>query len=274
MAVPPPQRPWPRSAPRPLLAGLTAVLMLGVCGAAPPEGEGTEARVGVGFGTYEHRTGGCGGARRSYAVSEPIAHLQVRHQRPSGITWAGEASVAAGRLGDTRDDPTEVDATDDLLEPGSTFWAGALALRGGRHWSRFGLELGPALLLHDDLGGVRPVPSGSVWVGRRDVAYAFADLVTGPFGGAYEFSALVGVGHRSRHFGASYATNVVGHVGEVDLRVGEGVRLGFNGAYGRRFAQQASPDLRAMLFVTLDYRSIGRPDASDAAPPPPPRRDP
>lgn len=262
--------PRPSSPPRSLLAGLGCVLLLGVCGAAPPPGEGTEATVSVGFGTYEHQTGGCGGARRRYAVSEPLAHLRVRTQRPSGVTWAGEVSVAAGRLGDSRDDPTEIDPTDDLLEPGTTFWSGALALRGGRHWRSFGLELGPALVLHEDLGGVKPVPSGTVWVGRPQLAYAFADLVHGPFGGAYEFAALVGVGHKSRIFGASYATNGVAHVGDLDLRVGQGVRLGFNGAYGRRFSQQDAPDLRGTLYVTLDYRSLGRQDDGRREPPPPP----
>lgn len=257
--LPLPPRSRRASVPRPALAGLVCVLMLGVCGAAPPMGEGTEVTVGVGFGSYEHQTGGCGGTRRKYAVSEPLAHLRVRNNRPSGVSWAGEVSIAPGRLASSRDEDAYFGSSDGLLEEDPTFWTGAVALRGGRHWQSFGFELGPAVVLHKDLGGLSPLPSGIAWVGRPAVAYAFADLVAGPFGGAYEFAALVGIGHRSRILGASFGTNGVAHVGDLDLRVGHGVRLGFNGAYGRRYDQQESPDLRGILHVTLDYGALSKP---------------
>lgn len=236
--------------------GLGGLLVL--CGASPAP-EGNETTVAVGMGAYEHRSGGCGGTRRSYSVSEPTAHLQVRHLTSGGNIWAGEASVGIGMLGESREDPNEVNLEDDLLDADQTFWSGVVAARWGRQGRFYGFELGPALALHNRLGGLTPVPSGGLWVGKPTLAYAWADAFRGPFSGAIEFAGMVGIGHSSRFIRAEVGSNSRAHVANLDVRVGQGVRLGLHGGYGMGWVDQTSPDLRGMLRLTIDYRTFSRP---------------
>lgn len=240
----------------PVVAG-AALLVL--CGASPAP-EGNETTVAVGMGVYEYRSGGCNGARRRYSVTEPIAQVQVRHRTDNNTIIAGEANLAVGMLGDSREDPNEVDLEEDLLESSQNFPAGLVALRFGKQGRFVGFELGPAVAYHHRLEGLAPVPSGGVWFGKPQAAYVWADVFRGPFGGAIEFSALAGVGHESRRVAAQLGTNGRAHMATVDLTVGQGVRLGVLAGYGESWADQATPDVRGMARLTIDYRAFSRPD--------------
>jgi len=242
---------------------LAPVVSIGValvlCGANPAP-EGNETTVGVGLGTYEHRSGGCGGTRRRYSVTEPIAHLQVRHLTDNDTIWAGEVDLGVGMLGESRENPDEIAIEEDLLDAGQSFWSGMAAIRWGKQYRFGGYELGPAIVHHRRLGGWSPLPSGGLWVGKPSLAYVWADVFRGPFGGALEFGALAGVGHQSRFIRAQVGSNARAHVADIDVSVGQGVRLGVHAGYGEMWVDQASPDLRGMLRLTIDYRAFSRPE--------------
>lgn len=240
----------------PALGGLGLLVL---CGASPAP-EGNETTMAVGMGTYEYRSGGCGGTRRRYSVSEPLAQLQVRHRTDRDALIVGESSLAVGRLGESREDPDEVDFEDDLLDDGQTFWTGMAAVRFGRQGRRAGFELGPGVAYHRRLGGWTPIPSGGVWFGKPEAAYLWADVFRGPFSGALEFAALAGVGHQSRRVAVQVGSNTRAHVANLDFTVGQGVRLGFHAGYGESWADQVTPDLRGMVRLTIDYRAFSRPD--------------
>jgi hypothetical protein len=212
------------------------------------------------MGTYEHRFGGCNGTRRRYSVTEPIAQVQVRHRTQQDTIIAGEANLAVGLLGDSRENPNEVDLEDDLFDASQNFPTGMVALRFGKQGRFVGFELGPAVAYHHRLEGWKPVPSGGVWFGKPNAAYVWADVFRGPFGGAIEFSALAGIGHQSRIVATQLGTNGRAHMATLDLRVGQGVRLGLLAGYGTSWADQAAPDLRGMARLTIDYRAFSRPD--------------
>ncbi len=235
-----------------LLTALSGLVLL--CGAAPAP-EGNETRIGIGMGTYEYRSGGCGGTRHRYDVTEPIAHLQVRHQTAQQRLWVGEASLGIGMLGDSRDDPNDVALGETLLDSGEAFYAGLAAVRYGHQYRYGGFELGPGAVYHHRLGGLKPVPSGGLWVGTESI-HLWADVFSGPLGGALEFAGMAGVGHSSRLVRARVGTNTQAHLAEVDMRVGPGVRLGVQGGYGTTWNDQAAPNLRGMLNLTIDYRAF------------------
>lgn len=234
--------------------------LLVLCGASPAP-EGNETTVGVGMGTYEYRSGGCGGARRRYSVTEPIAQLQVRHRTEGDAIIAGEANLAVGLLGESREDPNEVNFEDDLLDADQTFWTGMAAVRYGHEWKHVGFELGPGVAYHHRLEGWKPVPSGGVWFGKPKIAYVWADMFRGPFGGALEFSALAGIGHESRFVAVQVGSNTFAHVATLDLRISPGARLGLLAGYGEAWADQSTPDLRGMVRLTIDYRTFSRPES-------------
>jgi len=233
--------------------------LLVLCGASPAP-EGNETTVGVGMGVYEYRSGGCNGTRRRYSVTEPIAQLQVRHRTDTDLIIAGEANLAVGMLGDSREDPDEVDVEEDLLDSGQTFWTGMVAARFGKQGKNAGFELGPGVAYHHRLEGWKPVPSGGVWFGKPKLAYVWADVFRGPFGGAIEFAGLAGVGHENRFVSTRIGSNGRAHVAHVDLTVGQGVRLGVLAGYGESWVDQATPDVRGMARLTIDYRAFSRPD--------------
>ena len=240
-------------------AGLGLLALLGT-GAAPPEGPGTEGTMGVGIGSHEQRLGGCGGAQRAYRVTEPLGHVGVRHTRPDGFAVSGELSVGVGRQAEPNVEPGDLTPPEEVELDRDLLWTGVLALRAGKHGRHIGAEVGPALLRHDALGdGVKIMPSAQVWAGKPSVAYAWTGIFAGPMSGAPEFFGLIGVGHRSRHVGASIGTSFLGTVGEVDVRVGQGMRMGLHAAAGRWYADQSSPDLRGMLRLTIDYGRAGQP---------------
>ena len=233
--------------------------LLVLCGSSPAP-EGNETSIGVGMGTYEYRSGGCNGARKRYTVTEPMARLQVRHRTEKNTIIAGEANLAVGKLGDSREDPNEVNLEDDLLDAGASFPTGLLALRFGKQWRWGGFELGPAVAYHHRLEGLKPLPSGGLWVGKPKVAYVWADVLRGPFGGALEFAGLAGIGHQNRFLSTQLGTNGRAHTATLDLTVGQGVRLGFYAGYGEAWADQVSPDVRGMARLTIDYRTFSRPN--------------
>ena len=84
-------------------------------------------------------------------------------------------------------------------------------------------------------------------------------MFRGPFGGALEFSALAGIGHKSRFFAAQLGSNTMAHIATLDVRVGPGARLGLLAGYGEAWVDQSTPDLRGMVRLTIDYRAFSRP---------------
>ena len=229
-----------------------------LCGAGPAP-EGTEVTVGAAYGRYELRQGGCAGATRRSTVVEPAVHAGLRHRFDSGLTLGADGSVAPGV--DSSSTPDDPNLGNPLL------WSGSAAVRAGLQGERLGFNLGPARVWRPEADRGFWVPSGDLWVGRPDWAYAWASVVDAPHTGALELAALGGIGHRSRFLHIEAGTSGAGWLGRVGFATGPGAWINLELAGGRVYDNQELADLRGRLSFSLLPRQLREQAARDATPP-------
>lgn len=190
-----------------------------LCGAAPAP-DGTEVTGGIAGGRYTR--GGCGGYR--YNINEGAVYAQVRGRAGDHVTWDAETSVGVGQV-------TSVQRVSSSVAGKPELAAGDLA-PVSFHAARLGVDLkygggslGPALFIQDELSEAFVVPSGTLWLGKRDLLYAWGGYFSGPLTGAnLNQYGRFGLGHTNESWSLEVGSNVDWGA-SLDSRVRLGERL-------------------------------------------------
>lgn len=238
---------------------MALALCVGVLVGAGPAPEDTEVTVGMGYGRYTQRSGGCAGFDRSYRVLEPSVDVGVRHRLENGVTLSMSGSLAPG----VASIPGSPDISPDLEN--AYLWSGAATVQAGRHGKWLGFQLGPALVLRPGVNRLTPIPAGELWVGRPDRIYTWGALLPQPHTGALELAALGGLGHRSNRAHIEVGTSGLGWLSRAGVRIGDGVWLHGEVAGGRMVPDQAEPDLRGRVSLSVLPQSLRRAGVVESA---------
>lgn len=194
---------------------LVSAAVLLACAAAPPP-EGKEVKVMAGSGSFDYPTGGCGGPSYMNRATEGSGFASASYRHESGITGVVEASggvskTRSSRLvkrGERDESPPPVDAD----QIGRVRRAVSIAPRLGYHHDYFGIEAGPFIYAGDDTlttaedsSGPIVLPSGLIWAGVPDIAFAQLDFLRGSQSSLGHLPASLGVGHSGDRVRASLA---------------------------------------------------------------------
>ena len=229
--------------------------------AAGPRREGT---LSIGYGRYNIASGVRGDDdSQSYDIDEVMGYYGYEHRPARGWWWAADGTLGIGEATPLSGASGTVSA--DAYR--GTLWTGALAARVGWIAPRFGLSLGPSLTGHPAWGGLVVLPSFEAWAGPSEKLYFTVKALSGPQSGSRSMSAVAGVGHRSRWARAAVLAGLQTAGASLDLHLGQGMWLGVQYQSMTALAEQADPDRRTLIRLTVAYDELGRPPSPRAAPP-------
>lgn len=166
-------REWQGQAQRVRWLVLTPLLLFTLCASAPQ----TEVKVGMGYSDEVVPTG-CS----AYRVRSAPVYGLVSHTYQNNVSLTAEGSMG------------------NLLD--STGMSGNVAFRLGYSHEYFGAQLGPTLLFNPYVNhSAFPFVSADVWVGKRELLYAWGRVMSGPYTpNSFWNLGKVGIGHRTQEY--------------------------------------------------------------------------
>lgn len=198
--------------------------------------------------------------QEDYRVFHAGADLRVDQRWEKGWVLSVAGVVAPGV-------PTVL--RDSAMEPQlerAYLWSGMTKVEAGFHGEHLGIQAGPALLWRADTPDGFLVPSGSLWAGKPEILYAWAEGPPFPLGGWDGLQWAGGLGHRSSELHLELGTSGLGWwVGRAGVQVVQGLWISGEVA-GRAVDELGTPPLRGRLGITLQPGAL-RQGAAEPSPP-------
>ncbi len=263
----------PRRLPGPVGRAAATALWLaagaasGAAWGAEPTPAHQEGTVSVGYGRYNLDVGVRGDdLGQAYDIDEAMGFYAFEHRPERGWWWTAEGTLGIGEATPLSGSSGTVAA--DAYR--GTLWTGALVARAGWTSTRWGAAVGPSLIGHPAWGGLVVLPSADLWAGPSERLYLNLRVLAGPQSGSQAMSAILGLGHRSRWARAMFTAGLTTAGANLDLHLGRGLWVGVQHQSMTALANQADPDRRTLLRLTVAYDELRRPDPAPpgAAPPP------
>lgn len=269
--------PHPRRSARPaalargaLAIGAAAIGALALAGPRPARADGEdrapreEGTLSVGYGRYHLAVGVRGDEpSQAYDIDESMGFYAFEHRPARGWWWAAEGSLGIGEATPLSGSSGTVAA--DAYR--GSLWTGALVARAGWTSHRWGAAVGPALIGHPAWGGLVVLPSADLWAGPSERLYLSLRVLAGPQSGARAMSGSLGLGSRSRWARAELNAGLTTLGGALDLHLGRGLWAGLQHQSTTALADQADPDRRTLLRITVAYDELRRTAAPEPAAP-------
>lgn len=223
---------------RALRHGVAPLVFLSLLGAKPPD-EGVEASAALGL----RRTAYPSGCGRHQQVTEVPVALRLRARTHEGWTVHLEQEVAPATTREVADDGTSE-------TQGYATYATTVA-RVGYNGRRWGVELGPTMLLRPELERLLPMPSAVVRYGAPEVAYVYLGMYPRPPMTLWEGAFELGAGRAGERWRGEVALTHGGARALAEARLAPGVWLGFDGAAHVGYVDELGPDWQGALRLTL-----------------------